>query len=154
MAEGNEMTADGLTALRAEVEDLETEGRARVAADIKTARGFGDLKENAEYHAAKDAQAMLEARIARLRDRLARATVVEKATGGKVAFGSSVSVRDEESGRESSYTLVSAEEAVPSEGRLSVESPVAIALRGKRVGDVATVGTPRGERRLRILSVA
>ncbi len=153
MSETYEMTADGLASLRAEVEELETAGRARIAAEIKTARDFGDLKENAEYHAAKEAQGLLEARIAHLRERLDHAKVVEASNGDVVAFGSTVVVVDEADGRQATYTLVSARDARPAEGRLSVESPVAIALRGKRVGEVATVSTPRGDRRLKVESV-
>ena len=153
MSETYEMTADGLASLRAEVEELETAGRARIAAEIKTARDFGDLKENAEYHAAKDAQGHLEARIAHLRERLDHAKVVEAAGGDVVAFGSTVVVVDEVDGRSATYTLVSAHDARPAEGKLSVESPVAIALRGKRVGEVATLTTPRGTRALKVESV-
>jgi len=154
MSETYEMTAEGLVALRTEVEELETTGRARIAAEIKTARDFGDLKENAEYHAAKDAQGMLEARISQLRERLNHAKVVETRGGGMVTFGSHVSVVDEESGKQSEYELVSAQDAAPAAGRLSVESPVAVALRGKRTGDVAAVHTPRGVRRLRVVNVS
>ena len=149
-----EMTAEGLAALEAEVARLETDERARIAEDIKTARGYGDLKENAEYHAAKEAQGHLETRILALRHQLTNATVVEVAGGDAVAFGSVVTVVDEGTGKETTYTLVSAMEADAAAGRLSVESPVARALRGKSVGDVATVETPRGERRLRIASVS
>jgi transcription elongation factor GreA len=148
------MTSEALEALRAEIEDLETRGRAEIARQIKTAREWGDLKENAEYHAAKEAQAHLETRILRLRDRLSKAKVVEVEGGDVVAFGSRVEVEDEASGRSAEYTLVSAGEAAPGEGRLSMESPVAAALQGLRAGEVARVPTPRGERRLRIVSVS
>ena len=154
MSETYEMTAEGLASLRTEVEELETTGRARIAAEIKTAREFGDLKENAEYHAAKDAQGMLEARISQLRERLSHAKIVETRGGGMVTFGSRVTVVDENSGKESDYELVSAQDAAPASGKLSVESPVAVALRGKRAGDVATVHTPRGLRSLRVVSVS
>jgi transcription elongation factor GreA len=150
----NAMTPEGLDALRAEIEDLEGRARADMARQIKTAREWGDLKENAEYHAAKEAQAHLETRIARLRDRLSKAEVVEVAGGDVVAFGSTVEVEDEEAGKRASYTLVSAGEAAPSEGRLSMQSPVASALQGLRAGDVALVATPRGERRYRVVSVS
>jgi transcription elongation factor GreA len=150
-----EMTAEGLAALEAEIERLETDERARIAEEIKTARGHGDLKENAEYHAAKEAQGHLETRILALRHQLTNATVVESGGGGDVvAFGSVVTVVDEATGDESTYSLVSAREADAAAGRLSVESPVARALRGRSAGDVAVVATPRGERRLRIVSVA
>src|SRR6266508_3332251 len=100
MSNTYEISAEGLEALRAEVEELETNARATIATEIKTARGHGDLKENAEYHAAKDAQGMLEMRITQLRDRLDNAVVVAPSSGGVVAFGSVVQVRDETTGKE------------------------------------------------------
>jgi transcription elongation factor GreA len=148
-------TKEGLQALRAELDELETVGRQEIAKQIKTAREWGDLKENAEYHAAKDAQAHLETKILQIRERVDNATVVEKQIGGDVvAFGATVEVEDEKSGRRSSYTLVSATEAAPSQGRLSFDSPVGTALREKRVGEVASVRTPGGERRLRVVSIS
>jgi transcription elongation factor GreA len=153
MSETYEISAEGLEALRAEVEELETTARARIADEIKTARGHGDLKENAEYHAAKDAQGMLEMRILQLRDRLDNAVIVTESGGAVVSFGSVVHLRDEATGKESTYTLVSSREAAAAEGRLSVDSPVAQALRGKRAGNVVKITTPRGERKLRILTV-
>ncbi|HEX2085009.1 MAG TPA: transcription elongation factor GreA [Solirubrobacteraceae bacterium] len=154
MTEPSYMTADGLAALRAELERLETDGRREIAEQIKTARAWGDLKENAEYHAAKDAQAHLETKILQLREQLVNAQVVEDAGGGDaVAFGSTVEVEDEESGRRSTYRLVSQHESAPSEGLLAFDSPVGAALRDRRAGEVAVVETPRGERRLRVLSI-
>jgi transcription elongation factor GreA len=152
----NEITADGLAALEAEIARLEGEARAAMAEDIRAARALGDLKENAEYHDAKERQAHLETRILRLRERRANAVVVDAASGsaGVVSFGSSVRVVDESSGRESSYTLVSALEADAAAGRLSVESPMAQALRGRRAGDVVGLETPRGSRSLRILEIS
>ena len=147
------ITAEGLRALQAELEELETTRRADIAEQIKTAREWGDLKENAEYHAAKDAQAHLETRILVLRDKVQNAEVVEPAGGEVVGFGSTVEVEDEASGRRTTYVLVASHDAAPAQGRLSFESPVAVALRGRAAGDVATVATPRGERRLRIASV-
>jgi transcription elongation factor GreA len=148
-----EVTADGLERLKAEIEELETTGRADMAAQIKVARGFGDLKENAEYHAAKEAQGHLETRILRLRERLNNAVVVEAAKSGQVAFGSTVELRDEDSGAEKTWTLVSSLEADPRAGKLSMDSPVAQALRGKREGEIAKVQTPRGARAYRVVSV-
>ena len=149
------MTAAGQAALEADIEELETTGRAEIAKQIKTAREWGDLKENAEYHAAKNAQAHLETRIARLRERLATAQIVEEtAADGRVRFGSTVEVRDEDSGRVSSYKLVSVQDAAPADGRLSFDSPVAMALRDLGQGDIAVVSTPTGERRLRVVSVS
>jgi len=147
------MTADGLASLQAELAELEGDGRQRIAAQIKTAREWGDLKENGEYHAAKEAQAHLETKIAQIRDRIQSADVVETTQGDVVGFGSTVEVEDEDSGRRSTYTLVSSRDAVPAEGKLSVESPVAAALLERRAGDVVAVSSPRGERRLRVVSV-
>jgi transcription elongation factor GreA len=149
----NAITAEGLEALQAELNELEGPGRQEIARQIKTAREWGDLKENAEYHAAKEAQAHLETRIARLRQRIAKADVMEVTAGDVVGFGSTVEVEDEQSGKRSTYRLVASPEADPSQGLLSVESPVANALRGKRAGDVGVVTTPRGQRELKVVSV-
>jgi transcription elongation factor GreA len=149
----NAITAEGLDALRAELEELETTGREQIAAQIKTAREWGDLKENAEYHAAKEAQAHLETKILRLREKLLGAEVVEVQGGDEVSFGSTVEVKDEGTGATVKYTLVSSTEASPSEGKLSMDSPVAGALLGRRAGEVALVQTPRGERRFKVVSV-
>jgi transcription elongation factor GreA len=149
----NAITAEGLDALRAELEELETSGREQIASQIRTAREWGDLKENAEYHAAKEAQAHLETKILRLREKLLGAEVVEVQGGDEVGFGSTVAVEDEGTGKTSTYTLVSSTEASPGEGRLSMDSPVAGALLGKRAGEVARVQTPRGERRFKVVSV-
>jgi transcription elongation factor GreA len=148
MADGYAITQEGLDALRAELEQLETVARTQIAARIRTAREWGDLKENAEYHAAKEDQAHLETRIKRLQERLRGATVVDGSATpeGIVGFGSTVEVRDEQSGRIAAYTLVGAAEASASDGRLSIESPVAVALLGARVGDAVTVETPGGAR--------
>lgn len=148
------MTAEGLEALKAEVEELEGPRRRALAEEIKTARGYGDLKENAGYHAAKDAQAHLETRIKILRQKILTANIVEPAHGDVIAFGSTVEVEDEETGKRSTYTLVSSRDADLTKGQLSSESPVAHALAGLRVGKVAAVKTPKGHRRLKILSVS
>src|SRR3954447_6876020 len=150
----NAMTSEGLEALRAELGQLETTGREEIAAQIKTAREWGDLKENAEYHAAKEAQAHLETKILRLREKLLGAEVVEVQGGDEVAFGSTVKVEDEQTGKTMTYTLVSSTESSPGEGKLSMDSPVAGALLGRGAGDVARVQTPSGERRFKVLSVS
>ena len=148
------MTAASFQALQEEVERLETEGRREIAERIKTAREWGDLKENAEYHDAKNSQAHLETRIATLREKLLRADVQEgKAPSDIVALGTRVTVRDEASGREDVFELVPATEANPSGGKLSFEAPMARALVGARAGDTVRVTTPRGERRLAVLSL-
>jgi transcription elongation factor GreA len=146
------ITAEGLEALKAELAQLESEGRREMAARILAARELGDLKENAEYHIAKEDQAHLETKILRLQQRLREARVVETPAGGtdKVAFGATVTVVDEESGKEMTYTIVGPTEADMAAGKLSAESPVAQALLGTKVGKVAKVSTPRGERKLRV----
>jgi transcription elongation factor GreA len=146
------ITAEGLEALKAELEQLETEGRREMAKRILSARELGDLKENAEYHIAKEDQAHLETRIKRLQQRLREARVVEVpvSAGDEVVFGGSATVVDEESGKEMTYTIVGPTEADMAAGKLSAESPVAQALLGTKVGGVAVVSTPRGERRLRV----
>jgi transcription elongation factor GreA len=151
----NMVTAEGLVELEAELAALEGEGRREIAERIKTAREWGDLKENSEYHDAKNDQAHLETKIAKLRERISTAEVVEesKASDGAVAFGSTVVVRDE-SGKERSWQIVSSHDASPSEGRLSADSPVARALLGRRPGERAAVVLPKGESLLTVVSVA
>src|SRR3954463_2230639 len=130
----NAMTAQELESLRAELEDLEGRGRTDIAEQIKTARGWGDLKENAEYHAAKEAQAHLETKILKLRDRVLTARVVEVAGGDVVDYGSTVEVEDETTGKKQTFTLVSSRESSPGDGKLSMESPVAGGLPGLGAG--------------------
>src|SRR3954447_18335058 len=143
------MTAEGLRSLQAELEQLETVARREIAERIRTAREWGDLKENSEYHDAKNDQAHLEPKILRLREQLLAAEVREvEAQTDVVGFGSTVEVEDAGSGRRTTYSLVSPPAAAPAEGKLSFESPVAKALAGARVGDERTLVTPRGERRL------
>ena len=149
------MTRADYDKLEREIEELETSARGEMAERIKAARELGDLKENAEYHDAKDAQAILETRILRLRDQLTRAQVVEAEAGGDaVAFGSEVELADRDSGKRTTYTLVSAVDADAAAGRLSVESPVARALVGRRAGDVVEIPTPKGTRTLEVISIA
>ena len=150
--DGEPITEEGLAALKAEIAELETVGRREMAERILTARGHGDLKENAEYHAAKEDQAHLETRINRLRQRLRNAVVVEAAdtANGKFAFGLSAEVRDEGTGDLHTWTIVGAAEADRAQGRLSAESPVAQALLDRAVGETVEVPTPKGSRRLKI----
>jgi transcription elongation factor GreA len=150
------ITADGLETLKGELAALEGEGRREIAERIKTAREWGDLKENSEYHDAKNDQAHLETRIARLREKIGDAVVVaeqESAPGGVVGFGSTVVIRDGE-GAEQTWRIVSSHDASPKEGRLSAESPVAVALLGRAEGDQLSVTLPKGTRQLTIVSVS
>jgi transcription elongation factor GreA len=149
--DGEPITAEGLQAVKAELGELETAGRREIAARILTARGHGDLKENAEYHAAKEDQAHLETRIKRLKQRLANAVVVEPTADAEVvSFARPVEVVDEATQETHRWTLVGPAEADRAAGRLSSESPVAKALMGAAPGDVVEVETPRGARRLRV----
>ena len=156
MAESRLMTAEGVEELRAELHRLETEERAKVVAQIKTAREWGDLKENSEYHAAKDAQSRLETRILGLREKLLNAEVVEAGAGsdGRARFGATVTFEDEQGGQARTVQLVASHDADPSTGALSIESPIGTALNGRGVGEIVEVGTPKGVRRLRITAVS
>jgi transcription elongation factor GreA len=148
------MTAEDHRALALALQHLETTARTEIAERIRTAREWGDLKENAEYHDAKNAQAILETRILRLRDQLLRARIVEARPGrDTIGLGSVVRLLDRGSGREVGYTLVSAVDADAAAGRLSVDSPVGSVLVGSRRGDVVEVPTPKGGRTLEVLSV-
>lgn len=154
MSESNMITAAGLEELKEELAKLEDSGRREIAERIKTAREWGDLKENSEYHDAKNDQAHLETKIAKLRERISSAEVVEEAVTveGVVAFGNTVTVRDG-SGSERRWKIVSSHDAAPAEGRISAESPVARGLLGLRIGDVARVSLPRGESELTVLAI-
>jgi transcription elongation factor GreA len=141
------ITAEGLRELEAELQRLETEGRRAMSERIQVAREMGDLKENAEYHIAKDDQAHLETKIRRLRERLVAARVVEAEDVGEgLAFGRTAEVLDETTGRVHTWTIVGATEADPSAGRIASESPVAQALLGRAEGDHVNVQTPGGKR--------
>src|SRR5262249_4268219 len=148
---GEPITAEGIEALRAELEELEGPRRRDMASRIKAARELGDLKENAEYHIAKDDQAHLETRIKRLRERLGKAVVVEAGTSGSVfAFGRTAEVKDMERAETETWALVGAAEADPAEGKLSAESPVGRALRDAPVGEDVEFETPGGVKTFRV----
>lgn len=150
-ASGESITAAGLSDLRAELERLEGPARSAIADRIKAARELGDLKENADYHIAKEDQAHLETRIKRLRMRLRDAVVVEVDGDAEAfAFGRSAEVLDVEAGETRTWTLVGPTEADVAAGRLSAESPVGQALRDAAVGSDVVVETPRGARVYRI----
>jgi transcription elongation factor GreA len=148
------LTPEGLSTLKAELETLSTVRRREVAARIKEAREFGDISENAEYDDAKNEQAMLEARIAQLEDRLRSATVIDASDldTDVVRVGSKVHVKDGD-GKGTTYTIVGSAEAAPAERKLSNESPVGKALVGHKVHDEVSITTPRGERRLKITKI-
>ena len=149
------LTARGAERLRDEIRTLKTEARPRVIKAIAEARGHGDLKENAEYHAAKEQQGFIECRIRELENMLANAEVIDPAAlspGGKVVFGASVELLDD-TGRELRYQIVGEYEADMKAGLISVTSPIARALIGKREGDEVTVVVPGGEKALEIVKV-
>lgn len=141
------MLASGLQSLKTELHQLKSVERAAVVRAIEEARAHGDLSENAEYHAAKERQGLIEARINELEDRIARAEVIDPSTlkGDKVMFGATVSLIDEDD-RTLVYQIVGSEEADVKQGRISYTSPIGRALIGRRVGDEVEVVTPSGEK--------
>lgn len=149
------MTKAGHERLVAELKRLKTVERPAVVEEIRRAREHGDLSENAEYDAAKEKQALIEARIRVIEDRLARAEVVElgNTAPDRVRFGVTVQIEDLDSGEELSFTIVGEDESDVSVGLISVTSPVARALIGKAVEDTAVVTTPAGTRQLEIRAI-
>ena len=150
------LTPEGLQNLKEELEHLQTAKRREVAERIKEAREFGDISENSEYDDAKNEQAMLEARIASLEEKLRSASVIDASEldSNVVRVGSLVSVKDESSGKSLKYTIVGSTEANPSENRLSNESPVGKGLLGRKKGDTAKVQLPNGKiRELKITKI-
>jgi transcription elongation factor GreA len=150
------MTPEGLKNLMEELKRLKSEERPKVIEAIAVARDHGDISENAEYDAAKDQQAFLEKRIREIENNIANAQVVDPSEldTDKVVFGMNVTVHDLESGEEVRYQIVGAEEADIAACRISITSPVARALIGKRVGDVVQVQIPRGLRELEVLDIS
>jgi len=142
------LTAKQAEALRVELEELEGPRRVAVVAAIKTAREFGDLSENFEYHAAKNEQGLLEARIRTLRARLDHAIIVEEATGDVVSIGSIVEVEDE-----SGSTMTVEISAVGGSGTVSPTSPLGSALLGRKAGDIVDVAAPRGAWKATVVAV-
>src|SRR5512143_2063408 len=143
------LTVGGEARLRAELNDLKQVQRPRIIQAIAEARAHGDLKENAEYHAAREQQGFIEGRIKEIEGKLSHAQVIDPKTmnpGSKVDFGATVQLADEDSGEEVTYQIVGEDEADIKERRISVTSPVARALIGKNEGDVAQVSTPGGVR--------
>jgi transcription elongation factor GreA len=149
------MTAAGYAALQDEFKRLTAVERPRIIQAITDARTHGDLSENAEYHAAKEAQGMNEARIAELEEKLNRAEIIDvsKLSGDTVKFGATVTLVDEDTDEEKSYQIVGEIEADVRSGRISIFSPIARALIGKRVGESVEVTTPSGAKSYEILKV-
>jgi len=150
------MTVAGAVRLRAELQELKTVARPRITAAIAEARAHGDLKENAEYHAAREQQSFTEGRIAEIESKLARAQIIDVSTlpaSDKVVFGATVLLRDDETEEERRYQIVGEDEADIKEGKISLKSPIARALIGKSVDDVVDVQTPGGVKTYEIVEV-
>jgi transcription elongation factor GreA len=149
------MTVEGYKKLETELHRLKVEERPRIIQQIADAREHGDLSENAEYHAAKEAQGLNEAKVADLEDKISRAEVIDpaKLSGNTVKFGATVSLEDEESGDKVKYKIVGEHEANVREGKISISSPIARALIGKSKGEAAEVTTPKGARSYEILKI-
>ena len=149
------ITLNGLNRLKSELNDLKNNQRPKVVEAIAEARSHGDLKENAEYHAAKEQQAMNEAKISDLEDKLSRADVIDitKLSGNIVKFGAMVTLIDEDTEKEAKYQIVGEFESNISEGLLSISSPIARALIGKTIGDSVEVATPGGGKSYEIIKI-
>ena len=149
------MTSRGYQLLMEELKRLKTVERPKNVREIEEARGHGDLSENAEFHAAKERQSLLDVQIRDIEDKLARAQVIEisRLSGDKVVFGATVSLADGDTGDKMVYQIVGDHEAEPKNGKISISSPVARALIGRTEGDEVQVRTPTGVRSLEILSV-
>ena len=149
------MTQGGYVKLEEELKRLKTVERRKISREIEVARAHGDISENAEFHAAKEKQSHIEGRIRIVEDKLARAQVIE--TGGNppetVRFGVTVALAADGTGEEVQYTITGEDESDVSAGLISVTSPVARALLGKRVGDEVTVRVPKGNRSFEVLDI-
>ena len=150
------ITVQGAEKLKNELQKLKSKDRPKVIEAIAEARAHGDLKENAEYHAAREQQGFIEGRIKDIEGKLGNATIIDVKTleqSGKVVFGVTVDVADEETGDELTYQIVGEDEADIKNNMISISSPIARALIGKEEGDVAEVNTPGGIRELEIIEV-
>jgi transcription elongation factor GreA len=150
------MTEEGYNRLREELKRLKTVDRPAVIRAIAEARDHGDLAENAEYHSARDRQSFIEGRLAEIEDKIARAEVIDvsKLSGSVIKFGAKVTLADEETDEEQTFQIVGEDEADVRQGRLSVTSPLARALIGKRTGESVEVATPRGAKSYEVVTVA
>ena len=150
------ITVNGLNKLKSELEDLKNVQRPKIVEAIAEARSHGDLKENAEYHAAKEQQALIESRVIAINDLIARANVIDVTkldNSGKVIFGSTVKVLDLENDKKISYRLVGQDEADLKKNLIFFKSPIGKALIGKDKGEMVSVNAPSGERNFEILEV-
>ena len=150
------ITISGLEKLKKELEELKNVQRPKIVSAIAEARSHGDLKENAEYHAAKEQQSLLESRVIEINDTIARANVIDVTkieNDGKVIFGSSVFLKNLESSQKLNYKIVGKDEADIKNNLIYFKSPVGKGLIGKNVGDMVTINTPSGEKNYEILKV-
>jgi len=150
------ITTQGLKKLQEELEDLKKNKRPKVVAAIAEARAHGDLKENAEYHAAKEQQGHIEGRVIEINDIIARANVIDVSkiqNTGKVIFGSTVTVKDLDNENKKSFKIVGKDEADISKNLIYFKSPIGKSLIGKSIGDLIVVNTPSGEKNFEILEV-
>ena len=150
------MTISGAEALKDELKHRKTQERSRITNDIAEARAHGDLKENAEYHAAREQQSFNEGRIADIEAKLSNSEIIDVtkvSANGRVVFGSTVRLANAEDGEEVSYQIVGEDEADIKLGLVSVTSPIARALIGKNAGDIVVVVAPKGETEYEILAV-
>jgi len=149
------MTEKGYQRLVEELQRLKTVERPKNVKEIEEARALGDLSENAEFHAAKDRQSLLDVQIREIEDKIARAQVIEvsKLSGDKIVFGATVKLVDEDTDQTVVYKIVGDHEAEPKDGKISVSSPVARSLIGRRVGDEVEVKTPAGVRNFEVLAL-
>ncbi|MCB0703946.1 MAG: transcription elongation factor GreA [Saprospiraceae bacterium] len=150
------LTQEGFDRLTAELEEMKTNGRSEAATEIAEAREKGDLSENAEYHAAKDAQGMLEMKINELEKILANARVLDESQldNSEVRLLSNVTIRNKANGKEMTYKLVSESESDLKNRKISATSPMGLGLMGKKVGDLAVVETPRGNLNFEIVEIS
>jgi transcription elongation factor GreA len=149
-------TEEGLKKLKDELHELRTKGRAEIARQIAEARDKGDLSENAEYDAAKEAQGLLEMKIAKLETVVANARLLDESSidASKVSILSTVKIKNKANNAVVTYTLVAEEEADLKTGRISVKSPIGQGLLGKKVGDTASIVAPRGQMEFEILEIS
>ena len=148
-------TVNGLEKLKEEIKKLKFTDRPAVVKAIAEAREFGDLSENAEYHAARERQSFIEGRIAELEDKMARAEVIDvnKITAPNITFGATVKILDDDTEEIAIYQIVGEYEADIARNMISIASPLARALIGKKIGDIVEVVTPRGERGYEVLEI-
>lgn len=150
------LTVRGAEKLREELQQLKSVQRPRIIEAIATARAHGDLKENAEYHAAREQQSFIEGRIKDIESKLAGAQVIDVTklnVTGRVVFGATVVLEDEENGEQSTYTIVGEDEADIKQGMISIVSPIARAMIGKEEGEVVSVDVPAGEKKYQVVEI-